>query len=183
MRLFDFRLDLLARRRRGPFRPDPSVQQPDVRVQPVSHGPVEIVSVFGDVHRLVRWRGFQGEEDKALVGPALKVWPFGQPKFVVEVEDNGVVRVERTLRILVGAVDNFTVADWASVLDESVVSRPENRHLGSSGPIPKENRLDAVVVDAAGRVANNTRRLLGLLQLLLPRLAIAVVVNPFAVTD
>lgn len=141
MRLFDPGLDLFACRWRRPFRPDPPVRERNVRVQPVGHGPVEIVGVSRDVHRLVgRWR-FDGEEDKSLVRLTLEMWPFGQPKFVVEVEDDGIEGAERTVRILIRAIDNFAVADWAFLLNESVVSRPENGHLRSSGPIPKENRF------------------------------------------
>jgi hypothetical protein len=76
------------------------------------------------------------------VGLTLEMWPFGQPKFVVEVEDDGIEGAEWTVRILMRAIDNFTIADWAFLLNESVVASPENGHLRSSGSIPKENRFD-----------------------------------------
>jgi hypothetical protein len=124
------------------FGADPPVQERNVRVHPVGHGPVEVVSVSGDVHWLNGWRRFLREEDEPLVRLAIENWPFSQPKFVVEIEDDGVVGVEWPARILMRTVDDFAVADWASVLDKSVVPSAENSHLGSPRRVPEEDRFD-----------------------------------------
>ena len=88
------------------------------------------------------WWWFLRKEDESLVRLPLELRPFYEPKFAIEIEENSIVRVERTVRVLVRTVYDLAVAHRTSVLDKGVVARPENSQFRSFWSIPEEDSFN-----------------------------------------
>lgn len=157
---FPIKIDLFrVQRTVSTYWNDSTVNERNVGIESVGHGPIENVDELTHVEkRSQRWRSFLREEDDALTCIAF-VWELGhhqltrREEFVVEHHDDGVVTLDGALGSI---VNDFAASVETIVFGERILSLAENEGFYSARAAPQQNGFrDILLAKSAAAVLLN----------------------------
>lgn len=148
---FPIKIDLFrVQRTVSTYWNDSAVNERNVGIESVGHGPIENVDELTHVEkRSQRWRSFLREEDDALTCIAFVCWELGhhqlagREEFVVEDDDDGVVTLDGALGSI---VDDFAASVETIVIDERILSLAEDEGFHPARAAPQQNAFRDVLL-------------------------------------